>query len=43
MMPSDLAHAFKESGSTETIATKEEFKLSPTKGEIVTLIAQFGR
>jgi hypothetical protein len=28
-IPSDVAQAFTTSGSTATIATKEEFKLSP--------------
>jgi hypothetical protein len=28
-IPSDAAQAFKTSGSTATIPTKEEFKLSP--------------
>lgn len=32
-MPSEAAHAFKASWSTETIATKEEFRLSPIKGK----------
>lgn len=33
-MPSDAAHAFKTSGSTDTIATKDEFMLSPIIREI---------
>lgn len=33
IMPSEAAHAFKTSGSTETTATKEEFRLSPIKGK----------
>jgi len=31
IMPSEAAHAFKTSRSTETTATKEAFKLSPKK------------
>jgi hypothetical protein len=33
-MPSEAAHAFMTSGSTETTDTKEELKLSPIKGKI---------
>lgn len=29
LIPSDDAHSFKTSGSTQTTATKEELKLSP--------------
>jgi hypothetical protein len=34
IMPSEAAHAFMTSGSTETTDTKEELKLSPIKGKI---------